>query len=99
MFAFLFYPWLYDDPVSYTHLDVYKRQAFELISEAINLKKKVYIFGDYDVDGVTATAIMYNTLKELGADVYYRLPDRLTEGYGMTVSYTHLVIYNNQVIL
>jgi single-stranded-DNA-specific exonuclease len=60
-------------------------EAFELISEAINLKKKVYIFGDYDVDGVTATAIMYNTLKELGADVYYRLPDRLTEGYGMTV--------------
>ncbi|NLZ52925.1 MAG: single-stranded-DNA-specific exonuclease RecJ, partial [Thermoanaerobacteraceae bacterium] len=60
-------------------------KAFELINEAINLEKKIYIFGDYDVDGITATAIMYNTLMDLGAEIHYRLPNRLTEGYGITV--------------
>ena len=49
------------------------------------MKEKIYIFGDYDVDGIAATAIMYNTLKDLKADVHYRLPDRLTEEYGMSV--------------
>lgn len=61
-------------------------KVYKIIDEVISKREKVYIFGDYDVDGITATAIMYNTLKELGADVYYRLPDRLTEGYGMTTT-------------
>lgn len=61
-------------------------KAIELISESIENEEKIFIFGDYDVDGITSTAIMYLTLKDLGADVGYRLPERLTEGYGMSVN-------------
>jgi len=69
------------DPGKIRNID----KLYDLINEAISMKEKIYIFGDYDVDGIAATAIMYNTLKDLRADVHYRLPDRLTEGYGMSV--------------
>lgn len=60
-------------------------EVFELIYDAIINHKRIDIFGDYDVDGVTSTAIMYLTLKDFGANVGFRLPDRLTEGYGMSI--------------
>lgn len=58
--------------------------AYKIVAKAIEEGKKIYVFGDYDVDGITATAILYLTLKDLGANVHFRLPDRLTEGYGMS---------------
>lgn len=61
-------------------------KVYNLINESIENEENIYIFGDYDVDGITSTAIMYLTLKDLGANVYYRLPNRLREGYGMTES-------------
>lgn len=45
---------------------------------------RIVVFGDYDCDGVSATAILTNTLKVLGKNVAAFLPDRLSEGYGMT---------------
>lgn len=60
-------------------------KAFEIINNSIDNKDLIYIYGDYDVDGITATAILYLALKSCGADVRYRIPDRLTEGYGMNV--------------
>lgn len=51
---------------------------------AKELGDKVLIFGDYDVDGISATAIMLKTLKKLGIDADYYLPNRYVDGYGLT---------------
>lgn len=59
------------------------KKAVTRIKEAINEKERIIIFGDYDVDGVTGTAILFHTLKELGAEVSYRLPHRVEDGYGL----------------
>lgn len=58
-------------------------EAAERIVKAISAKRKICIYGDYDVDGVTGTAILYRLFKELGADVQYHTPSRLSEGYGL----------------
>jgi len=60
--------------------------AYSLIKETIKDGGKIFVMGDYDCDGITGTAIMCLTLKDLGADVGWRLPDRLGEGYGMSVN-------------
>ena len=48
----------------------------------IKKHKKIFIIGDYDCDGITATSIMYIGLKQYGFDVITRLPDRINDGYG-----------------
>ena len=45
-------------------------------------KKKIGIFGDYDVDGIVSTAMLGNYFKEIGIDFEYYIPDRIKEGYG-----------------
>ena len=57
--------------------------AAQIIWKHIFQKDRICIFGDYDTDGVTSSAIMFLTLKRLGADVAVRLPDRIGEGYGI----------------
>ncbi len=57
--------------------------ACEIIENSIRLKEKIAVYGDYDVDGVTATTVLVLALKKLGADVIYHVPDRFSEGYGM----------------
>ncbi len=59
--------------------------AAERISEAIDNKEKIVIYGDYDVDGITSTVLMYTFLKSEGADVEYYIPDRVSEGYGINI--------------
>ena len=58
-------------------------RASERLSLAIRLNEKVLVYGDYDVDGTTATAIVYNFLKEFGVVVDYYIPHRFKEGYGI----------------
>lgn len=58
--------------------------AVELILAAIDRNEKVFIYGDYDADGMTSTAILYLCLKELQADVHYFVPNRLDDGYGVS---------------
>ena len=58
--------------------------ACEIISETIKAKEKILIYGDYDCDGLTSTAIMLRVLKTLGGDVDYFIPDRLEDGYGLS---------------
>ncbi|MEX0681629.1 MAG: single-stranded-DNA-specific exonuclease RecJ [Balneolales bacterium] len=53
------------------------------LAEAIRTNEKVVIYGDYDVDGTTATAIMYTFLKRFGVNVQYYIPHRFKEGYGI----------------
>ena len=60
--------------------------ATEIIYAAIADRKKIVIYGDYDCDGMTGTAILYRCLKLLDADVTYYVPNRLDEGYGLSNS-------------
>ena len=53
------------------------------IHEAIQQNRRIVIYGDYDADGMTATAILYNCLTMLNADVGYYVPNRLDDGYGL----------------
>ena len=53
------------------------------IEKALETNEKICVFGDYDADGVTATALMYSYLSSRNADVMYYIPDRISEGYGM----------------
>lgn len=73
---------LYDtdlaDPLTLPDMD----KACERIDEALKNGEHITVFGDYDADGVTSTALVYSYLKSRGACVDYYIPDR-TEGYGM----------------
>lgn len=60
-------------------------KALERINKAIDSGERIAIYGDYDADGITATAVLYNYLEGMGADVVYYIPDRLKEGYGMNI--------------
>lgn len=58
-------------------------KAAKILWEQISAKKHIRIVGDYDVDGVTSTCILFKGLKAMGAIVDYRLPHRVTDGYGI----------------
>ncbi len=58
-------------------------KAADRIRKAIVDFEKIVIYGDYDADGVTSTALLYSYLSSKGADVSYYIPDRNSEGYGM----------------
>ena len=58
-------------------------KAVEEILKAVREGLHIRVIGDYDVDGITATSILYLYLSKAGADVKYYLPDRMTEGYGL----------------
>lgn len=58
-------------------------KAVERISKAIEKKENILIYGDFDADGVTSTALLIRTLKELGANVDYFIPDREAHGHGL----------------
>ncbi|WP_250277933.1 single-stranded-DNA-specific exonuclease RecJ [[Clostridium] colinum] len=60
-------------------------KAFIKIIEAISKNELICIYGDYDVDGVTSTVILYKALKKIGANVIYYIPDREEEGYGLNI--------------
>lgn len=58
-------------------------KACERLEKAVEAKERIVIFGDYDTDGVTATAVLVRTLKKLGGEVSYRIPHRLKDGYSL----------------
>lgn len=57
--------------------------AVTLITDAIAAGDKICIYGDFDCDGVTSTALLYETLMEMGADAYPFIPNRFQHGYGL----------------
>lgn len=60
------------------------KEAVDMIKDAIKKKKIITIVGDYDADGITATAIMKMAIESLGGIVKVRIPHRLSEGYGIS---------------
>lgn len=59
------------------------KRAVERIEDAIKKNERIIVYGDYDVDGISGCAILVLTLQHLGANVSYRLPHRITDGYGI----------------
>ena len=59
-------------------------KAIERIERALGDGEKILVYGDYDVDGTTAVALVYSFLKTLNANVDFYLPDRYKEGYGIS---------------
>jgi len=60
--------------------------AAERIFAAARDRQRIVVYGDYDVDGMTGTAILWRCLRLLGADVHYYVPHRLDEGYGLNAA-------------
>ncbi|MFN2463921.1 MAG: single-stranded-DNA-specific exonuclease RecJ, partial [Candidatus Dormibacteria bacterium] len=59
-------------------------RAVELVVQSLRAGERIAIFGDYDADGVTATAILHRGLTQLGGDVLTYIPHRLNDGYGLS---------------
>jgi single-stranded-DNA-specific exonuclease len=59
------------------------QKSVDRIAKAIENKQNIVIFGDFDCDGVTSTALLYKVLKHLDANVSYYIPDRAEEGHGL----------------
>ena len=76
-------------------------EAVKRIREAINKNEKIVVFGDYDVDGISATAILVKMFEKFGVSVNTFLPNRFIDGYGVTNSTIDKVInmYNPSLII
>lgn len=61
------------------------KKAIDFMVQAVKENKKIVVYGDYDVDGVTSTTILYKTLKAIGGNASYYLPHRQEEGYGLNL--------------
>jgi len=72
---------LFHDPYLLKDMD----KAVNRIRDAVNNKEKIVIYGDYDVDGVTAVSTLFLYLESNGANVEYYIPSRTGEGYGLSV--------------
>lgn len=66
-------------------------KAVERIHSAIENGEKIVVYGDYDVDGVCATATLFSYLENAGANVFYKLPNREKDGYGLNASVLQLL--------
>ena len=73
--------------------------AVNRIYKAITDNEKILIFGDYDVDGITATVILLNFLRYAGADVSYYIPHRVNEGYSIQPGHISLYAHAHKVDL
>ncbi len=67
------------DPFTLPDMDI----AVERIGTALDNGEKIAVFGDFDADGITSTALLYLYLTDCGGDVQYYIPDRNKEGYGL----------------
>ena len=67
-------------PFLYTDMDI----AVTRLNEALGRKERILVYGDYDVDGCTAVALVYKFLQQFYSNVDYYIPDRYEEGYGVS---------------
>jgi len=74
-------------------------RAVTRIADALKEKQKILIFGDYDVDGVTSTFLLWQFLRSVNAEVVYYIPDRITEGYGLKPAHIDPYAVSKQIKL
>ena len=67
----------------YPHLLPDMDRAVEILGEKAAEGRRIRIVGDYDIDGVCSTYLLYRALKRIGAEVDYEIPDRIKDGYGI----------------
>ncbi len=87
-----FYPSLSQLPDPFLMRDM--KKAVERLNQALGAKEKVLIYGDYDVDGTTAVALVYRYLRRFYSNVEYYIPTRDDDGYGISVQgidYAHSI--------
>lgn len=70
------------EPLLMKHME----KACAILEQKIAEGRKIRIIGDYDVDGVVSTYILYTAFTRLGAEVDFRIPDRIADGYGVNIS-------------
>lgn len=70
------------DPFLMADMDV----AVSRLNEAMGRKERIMVYGDYDVDGCTAVALVYRFLQQFYSNIEYYIPDRYEEGYGVSIS-------------
>ncbi len=83
------------DPMRMQDMD----KAVAVVRDAVKKGEKIVVFGDYDVDGVTATAILLTYLSKQGATVDFYIPDRHGEGYGLNVKAIEEIAQNGAKLL
>ncbi|MDT8308513.1 MAG: DHHA1 domain-containing protein [Bacteroidales bacterium] len=74
-------------------------KAVDRLSKAIQNKEKILVYGDYDVDGTTAVATVYLFLKELIDDIGFYVPNRYSEGYGVSFQGIDYAVENNYSLI
>ena len=61
------------------------QKAIDRLNQAIDNQEKIFVWGDYDVDGITSTAIVVTALKKMGANLEFKVPHRMEDGYDIKV--------------
>lgn len=74
-------------------------KAVDRLTQAVCIKEKVLVYGDYDVDGTTAVTLVFSFLKKMGVDCEFYIPDRYTEGYGFSFSGVEHAKANGQSLI
>src|ERR1035437_6656058 len=69
------------DPFLMTDMD----KAVNRLTKAMQKNEKILVYGDYDVDGTTSVSLVYKFLKQFYANIDFYIPDRYTEGYGISI--------------
>lgn len=77
------------------HLFNDMEKVLQRIEKAIQAQERIIVFGDYDVDGISGAAILVHILKKVKANVSYRLPNRLNDGYGLSLKFIDEFIEKN----
>jgi single-stranded-DNA-specific exonuclease len=83
------------DPFLFGHMEAVARK----ISDAIDRRRRIVVHGDYDADGVTATALLMSGLREMGAAVDWYLPSRFKEGYGLSRTAVEAIADGGEALL
>lgn len=83
------------DPMLMQDMD----KAINVIRDAIEKHEEITVFGDYDVDGVTATAILLTYLRKQGAQVGFYIPDRHGEGYGLNIAAIEQIATHSKLLI
>ena len=69
------------DPFLMNDMDI----AVDRLNDAMGRKERIMVYGDYDVDGCTAVALVYKFLQQFYSNIDYYIPDRYDEGYGVSI--------------
>ena len=87
---------IWHDPFKFVAMST----VVERIKKAVQLEEKVMIYGDYDADGATATAILVRALRRIGANVDFYIPNRFTDGYGPNLlKFQQFIAENYQLVI